>query len=129
MRLWAAALLTVCLQDDPFKVLADPALRGREVARKAAADACRAKALESPRHWAAAELLSQADWKLAAPAAADLDALLAKHWAAPTADEAAHKASLAALVAAVDKHARNDPASPFHALAMAEVAVLGDRAA
>ena len=80
----------------------------------------------------AAQFLEKTDaqWKIAGPAAADLNAFLAKHWSPPAADEAKHKEALAQLLALADKHAKADGAPEvFRLFALAHLSALGDKAA
>lgn len=125
------ALLAILLapQTDPFKTLADAAKRADASARKSALADFRAGARQSPIHYVAAKFLerSEADWKLGEPAAADLNAFLAKFWAAAPADPQVHKDALAALVAAVEKHGSD--AGAFRLFAQAHMSALGDRGA
>jgi hypothetical protein len=118
----AAILLCLLAQADPYKTLADPAARAKDDVRKAAFDAFRAGA-DIPSRIAARFLQKpEKDWKLE-PAAAEVNAFLAKHWAAPFASEAAHQAALAALMPVAAKH------EVFQLFALAHVSVLGDKAA
>ncbi len=132
MRASLLALLLLVPQQDPFKTLADPARRGDESARKAAMETFRGSARESAVAYVAAKFLekSDRDWRLAGdPAQADLNAFLAKHWAAAPADEKAHKEALAALAGLAEKHAKSPAVEVFHFFAQAHMSALGDRGA
>lgn len=113
----AVLLLALLAQADPFKTLADPAARARDDARKTAREAFLARP-DLPS-LVAARFLEKGDGK----PAPELDAFLAKHWAAPFSSEDAHKAALAALLPVAAKH------EAFPLFALAHVAALGDKAA
>jgi len=78
-----AALLFICLfltaQDDPYKILQDPARRAKEFDRQTALKAFREQSQSNPAAWVAARFLSKTDkeWKLAG---GDLDAYLKTYW-------------------------------------------------
>lgn len=87
----ALLLLAVSLQEDGFKVVADPARRAREADRAAAVKALEEKAGGSALHWAAAEFLKR---HASSPASPAIDAFLRKHWTGAALDEKAHRAAL-----------------------------------
>jgi DnaJ-class molecular chaperone len=125
-----AFLLCLPLQEDPHKILVDPARRAQEADRKAALQTFRNRAGAVPH--VAAQFLEKSDaqWSLPAPAAADLNAFLARFWATPPSTEPQHQEALAAILAAVEKHGRAGGAPEiFRLFALAHLSALGDKAA
>lgn len=106
------AAILLCLQAEAFKILADPAARAKPELRQAALEAFRATP-DLPAQVAARFLEKPGT-------SPELDAFLAKHWAAPFATSDAHKAALAALLPVAGKH------EAFPLFGLAHVAVLGD---
>jgi hypothetical protein len=128
---FALLLLLVVPQDDPFKTLVDPAKRANDSTRKAAMESFRAAGKESGSHFVAALFLEKSDkqWKLAGdPAAADLDAFLAKYWSTAPADDKQLEA-LNAVAALAEKHAKSEAIEVFRLFAHAHLNAVGDKGA
>src|SRR6185503_19105883 len=104
-----AALLVVCLflspQDDALKILQDPARRAKDFDRQTALKVFREQSKQSPAAWIAARFLSQTDkeWKLTAPAAAELDAYLKAYWTGAALSDADHRKALESLEQSISK--------------------------
>jgi hypothetical protein len=124
-----AALLFICLfltaQDDPYKILQDPARRAKEFDRQTALKAFREQAQSNPAAWVAARFLSRTDkeWKLTG---GDLDAYLKTYWTGAPLSEADHRKALESLELSIAK--AGDGAEAFKVFMLLHASVLGDRA-
>lgn len=124
--LWAA-------QEDPIRILTDRAKRSDSVARKKAAEECRAKAADSPMHAIAARYLekSEYDWKTDPkdPASAALDGVFQKFWTGDWLDERKHREALDALQTAIEKTPGSPAIDALRLIQLAHLSCLGDAAA
>jgi hypothetical protein len=127
-----AALLLICLfftaQDDPYKILQDPARRAKEFDRQTALKAFRDQAQSSPAAWVAARYLSRPDkdWKLTPAASSELDAYLKTWWTGAALSDADHRKALEALEQSIAK--AGDGAEALKVFMLLHASVLGDRA-
>ncbi len=125
-----AAFLTCCLllQADPFKVLADPALRTRDADRRAAVEALRAREGKNAFGWAAARFLEKPEsaWNFTPAAAQGINAFLAKYWKDEKTAEGLSREAIGELVRLSEKPEGKELLQALRLFALAHVSALGD---
>ena len=133
-----AALLAFCLcisfQDEPFKILQDPARRAKEFDRQTALKAFREQSKDNAAAWVAARFLEKTDkqWKLGTdakdPSGTELNAYLKTYWTGATLSDAEHRKALEALETSLGKVGNNEGAEALKLFLLVHVSAIGDRA-
>src|SRR5262245_55083519 len=127
-----AAILIVCLfftaQDDPYKILQDPARRAKDSDRQTALKAFQSQGQSSPAAWVAARFLArpEKEWKITAPAAIELDAYLKAYWTGTPLSDADHRKAIEGLEQSIPK--AGEGAEALKHFMILHASVLGDRA-
>ena len=119
--------LTLTPQDNPYRILQDPARRANEADRQGALKAFRAQAQGNAAAWVAARFLSrpEAEWKLAG---VELDPYLKVYWTGAPLSDAEHRNALEALEQAIAKAGASPGAEALKLFMIVHASALGDRA-
>jgi len=127
-------LLFSTAQDEPFKILQDPARRAKEFDRQTALKAFQAQAKDSAAAWVAARFLEKTDkqWKLGYdqkdPSGTQLDAYLKTWWTGKALSDAEHRKALESLELAIGKAGASEGAEALKLFLLVHASALGDRA-